>query len=122
MATYVPIDRALLTALLGPFPEDIVERHMDYLIEVAASVWGNGDISPALRSAVTLGVLTALGTQHELAAHVGRAVNVSGLSRHEVNELLHHTSVYAGLPRANDALRTAKQVFDKLDETASSPT
>ena len=68
-----------------------------------------------LRSAVTLGVLTTLGVARELAVHIRRAVTQAGLSRAEVAELLRHCSVYAGVPRANHALRIAKDVFDALD-------
>ena len=95
------------------------DRHLDWIRAAAGTgMWERDDVAQGLRSAVTLGVLTVLGAQTELAAHVRRAVEVSGLSRNEVAELLRHCSVYAGVPRANGALRTAKTVFDAIDAEA----
>ncbi|MBM4416158.1 MAG: 4-carboxymuconolactone decarboxylase [Chloroflexi bacterium] len=111
--------RARVAALIGPFPAEVSDRHVDWVrVTAGAGMWEREDLTAGLRSAVTLGVLTALGAQTELAVHVRRAVTHSGLSRGEVAELLRHCSVYAGVPRANDALSTAKTVFDTLDAQA----
>jgi 4-carboxymuconolactone decarboxylase len=107
--------RAQLEAIIGPFPSEVRDLHLNSLLDGMPTSWGRDDIAQGLRSAVTLGVLTALGAETELAAHVRRAVVLSGLSRLEVAEMLRHTASYAGVPRANAALRVAKQVFDALD-------
>ncbi|MBM4382584.1 MAG: carboxymuconolactone decarboxylase family protein [Deltaproteobacteria bacterium] len=107
--------RRQLEVVIGPFPAEVRDLHLDSLIDGMPTAWLRSDIPQGLRSAVTLGVLTALGIETELAAHVRRALNQSGLSRLEVAEVLRHAAIYAGVPRANAALRIAKQVFDELD-------
>jgi alkylhydroperoxidase/carboxymuconolactone decarboxylase family protein YurZ len=119
MASDRETTRRQLEEIIGPFPSEVRNLHLDWLIDVIPTSWGREDIAQGLRSAVTLGVLTALGTETELAAHVRRAVQTSGLSRLEVAEMLRHTAGYAGVPRANAALRVAKQVFDALDASAA---
>lgn len=104
-----------VNTLIGPFPAEVNERHNEWVATAAGAMWQRDDVSQGLRTAVTLGVLTALGAERELSVHIRRAVNQGGLSREEVAELLRHCSVYAGVPRANQALRIAKDVFDALD-------
>jgi alkylhydroperoxidase/carboxymuconolactone decarboxylase family protein YurZ len=115
MATDREATRKQLEAIIGPFPSEVRDLHLDSLLDGMPTAWQRDDIAQGLRSAVTLGVLTTLGTETELAAHIRRAVQMSGLSRHEVAEVLRHTAIYAGVPRANAALRIAKQVFDAID-------
>jgi alkylhydroperoxidase/carboxymuconolactone decarboxylase family protein YurZ len=102
-------------AVIGPLPAEVEQRHLRWLVAVGGPVWADAHASQPLRSAVTLGVLTALSEPVELAAHVRRAVVQSLLTRAEVGELLHHCGGYAGVPRANAALRTARAVFHELD-------
>jgi alkylhydroperoxidase/carboxymuconolactone decarboxylase family protein YurZ len=104
-----------VNTLIGPFPAEVNERHNEWVAASAGAMWQRDDLSQGLRSAVTLGVLTTLGVERELSVHIRRAVTQGGLSRAEVAELLRHCSVYAGVPRANYALRLAKDVFDALD-------
>ncbi len=108
-----------VNTLIGPFPAEVNERHNEWVASAAAAMWQRDDVSQGLRSAVTLGVLTALGAERELSVHIRRAVRQGGLTRDEVAELLRHCSVYAGVPRANLALRIAKDVFDALDAKPS---
>lgn len=112
--------RARVSGLIGPFPDEVSDRHLDWVRGAAAGVWNRDDIALGLRSAATLGVLTALGAEVELAVHTRRAVEVSELSREEVAEVLRHCSVYAGIPRANAALRVARTVFDAMDAESAS--
>jgi 3-oxoadipate enol-lactonase / 4-carboxymuconolactone decarboxylase len=76
--------------------------------------WGEVWTRPALprreRSLITLAVLTALGAEHELAMHVRGALR-NGASPEEIREVLLHTAVYAGLPRANRAFAIADDVL-----------
>ena len=46
--------------------------------------------------------------------HVRATVN-TGATREDITEALLHVAIYAGVPAANRAIRTAKQVFDALD-------
>lgn len=107
-----------VNTLIGPFPAEVNERHNAWVAASAGAMWQRDDVAQELRSAVTLGVLTALGAERELSVHIRRAVKQGGLSREEVAELLRHCSLYAGVPRGNQALRIAKDVFDALDAEA----
>jgi 4-carboxymuconolactone decarboxylase len=73
-------------------------------------VWGREGLDRRTRSAVTLAVLTALGREHEIAMHV-RAALRNGLEAGEIGEVLLHTSVYAGVPAANQAFAIAQEVL-----------
>jgi 4-carboxymuconolactone decarboxylase len=81
--------------------------------------WGFGDIyarpglEPRDRQLVTLGMLTALGgCEPQLKVHVNAALNV-GLTAAQIVEVLLHTSVYCGFPRALNAVFAAKDVFQE---------
>jgi 4-carboxymuconolactone decarboxylase len=63
-----------------------------------------------MRSAITLAVLTALGSEQELAMHV-RAARTNGLTPEEISEVLLHTAVYAGVPASNAAFAVAQRVL-----------
>ncbi len=73
-------------------------------------VWSRPQLSRRDRSVVTLAALVALGAEHELAMHV-RAARRNGLTAEEITEVLLHTALYAGLPRANRAFAIAGEVL-----------
>jgi 4-carboxymuconolactone decarboxylase len=64
-----------------------------------------------------LSILTTLGKQTELAAHVRGAVN-NGLTEDEIKEILLQCMVYAGLPTGLEAFRTADGVLRKIEQEA----
>ncbi|MGA3361685.1 MAG: 4-carboxymuconolactone decarboxylase [Solirubrobacteraceae bacterium] len=99
------VDRAIAqtTEFTAPF-QDFITRY------AWGAVWSRDGLDRRTRSAVTLGVLTALGREHEIAMHV-RAALRNGLSAQEVGEVLLHTSVYAGVPAANRAFAIADEVL-----------
>ena len=76
-------------------------------------VWSRNILDRRERHLVTLGVLCALGREHELSMHL-RATARTGVSPSEVAEVLQHVSVYAGLPVANSAFRLAKEILPGL--------
>ncbi|GAA3193551.1 MULTISPECIES: carboxymuconolactone decarboxylase family protein [Streptomyces] len=70
-------------------------------------------LSPQRKQLVTVAALTAFGdTAPQLAVHVGAALNV-GLSPTQVVETLTQVTAYAGFPRVLNAIRTAREVFEK---------
>ena len=75
-----------------------------------AAVWGRPGLDRRTRSCVTLAVLTTLGHEGELEAHL-RGARTNGLSVEEIAEVLLHISVYAGVPAANAAFAIARRVF-----------
>jgi 4-carboxymuconolactone decarboxylase len=73
-------------------------------------VWSRDTISLRERSMLTIALLAGLGNDHELAMHL-RATRTTGASEDDVMEALLHVAVYAGVPRANHAIKIAKETF-----------
>jgi 4-carboxymuconolactone decarboxylase len=77
------------------------------------AVWGRPGLDRQTRSLLNLAMLTALGRQHELTVHVRGAVT-NGCTVAEIREVFLQAAVYAGLPAALDAARTAESVLREL--------
>lgn len=73
-------------------------------------VWSRDTISLRERSMMTIAILAATGNDHELALHL-RATANTGASEDDIMEALLHVGVYAGIPRANTAVRIAKEIL-----------
>jgi 4-carboxymuconolactone decarboxylase len=73
-------------------------------------VWNRPGLSRKYRSVLNLGMLTALGKEHELKLHLRGALN-NGLTKDEIKEVLLQTAIYCGVPAAVVAFRCAKEVF-----------
>ena len=82
---------------------------------ITSKAWGDVWQRPGLdlktRSLITVAMLTALGKQHELKAHLRGALN-NGATPAELQEVLLHAAVYCGVPTAVEAFRTAAEVVD----------
>ncbi|MBA3523457.1 MAG: 3-oxoadipate enol-lactonase [Geodermatophilaceae bacterium] len=99
------VDRSLAatTALTAPFQE--------FLTRYAwGDVWSRPGLSRRDRSITTLAALVTLGAEHEIGIHVRAAVR-NGLTPAEIGEVLLHTALYAGLPRANRAFAIAQETL-----------
>lgn len=103
-------------AVLGPEHVDralagVTDLDRDFQAHITRTAWGSVWARPGLdrrtRSLVTIALLIALGREDELALHL-RASRSTGVSAQELAELLLHSSVYAGVPAANAAIRVAK--------------
>lgn len=103
------VDRAIAaqTAMDAPFQALITDAAWGH-------VWSRDTISARERSMMTIALLAGLGNEEELALHL-RAITNTGASRDDVLEALLHVAIYAGVPRANSAIRIAKQVFAAID-------
>jgi 4-carboxymuconolactone decarboxylase len=99
------VDRAqaATTPFTAPFQE-LVTRY------AWGEVWARPGLDRRTRSCVTLGMLVALRSEEELAMHV-RAALRNGLSAAEIQEVLLHAAVYAGVPAANGAFAVAQRVL-----------
>ncbi|EPX83185.1 4-carboxymuconolactone decarboxylase [Rubellimicrobium thermophilum DSM 16684] len=73
-------------------------------------VWARNTIPLRERSMLTIALLAGLGNDHELAMHI-RATRNTGASEADVMEALLHVAIYAGIPRANHAIRIARETF-----------
>lgn len=78
-------------------------------------VWSRDTWSHRDRSIVTLALLAAQGHWEEFAMHV-RATANTGASREDIQELILHVAIYAGVPTANHAIKVAKQTFQEMDD------
>ena len=90
------------------------ELDRDFQEYVTRAAWGEVWARPGLprhsRHLLTIGLLAALGHQEELAMHL-RATSNTGVTLEQVREVLLQVAVYAGVPAANAAFRTAKSVL-----------
>ncbi|MGY6568194.1 MAG: 4-carboxymuconolactone decarboxylase [Salinarimonas sp.] len=77
-------------------------------------LWTRPDFTPRERSLVTIALLAGLGNEEELKLHL-RATRNTGATREDVREALMHVAVYAGVPRANHAIKLAKEIFAEMD-------
>jgi 4-carboxymuconolactone decarboxylase len=87
-----------------------------FITETAwGSVWSRPHLTLRERSIVTLALLAALGNFEELALHT-RATRNTGASPEDISEAMLHVAVYAGVPRANHALKVVKQALREMED------
>lgn len=77
------------------------------------TVWASDAISRRERSMITLALLAALGNFDEIPMHI-RATSRTGASEADVQQAFQHVAIYAGVPRANQALKLAKQTYIEM--------
>ncbi len=104
------VDRAeaAKTAFDAPFQELITEAAWGH-------VWSRDTITLRERSMMTLALLAGLGNFEELALHA-RATANTGASRDDIMEAMLHVAIYAGVPRANHAIKVVGHVLDEMDK------
>jgi 4-carboxymuconolactone decarboxylase len=106
------VDRAMADA--DAFTADFQE----YITRAAwGSVWSRPGLDRRTRSCITVAMLAAQGSEHELAMHV-RAALRNGVSVEEIKEILLQVAVYAGVPRANRAFSVARDALSDPDASA----
>ncbi len=81
------------------------------------TVWASDGISDRERSMLTLALLAAAGNFEEIPMHI-RATARTGASKQDVLEVFQHVAVYCGVPRANHALKLAKQTYAEMETDA----
>ena len=79
------------------------------------TIWSREGLPKKTRSLINLGMLTALNRPHEIRAHVLGALN-NGCTREEIMETFLQAAVYCGVPAGIDSFRSARAVFDELDQ------
>jgi 4-carboxymuconolactone decarboxylase len=72
-------------------------------------LWSRPGLTLKERSLVTISILIALGNEKELAIHLASGLR-NGLTGQELEEVIYHSTAYAGFPRASDALAIATKV------------
>lgn len=78
------------------------------------TVWTSDAISLRERSMLTLALLAATGNFEEIPMHIGACRN-TGASKSDIMEAFQHVAIYAGVPKANHAIKLAKQVWSDED-------
>ena len=78
------------------------------------TVWASDAITRRERSMLTLALLAATGNFEEIPMHI-RATARTGASQRDVMEAFQHVAIYAGVPRANHALKLAKQTYAEME-------
>ena len=94
------------TAFDAPFQAMITEGAW-------GTLWADETISHRDRSLLTLALLAATGNFDEIPMHV-RATRRTGASPEEIMQAFLHVGVYAGVPKANHAIKLAKETFREM--------
>jgi 4-carboxymuconolactone decarboxylase len=111
------VDRAMAGA--DAFTSDLQEHITRY---AWGAVWSRPGLDRRTRSCITVAMLAAQGSEHELRMHV-RAARRNGVSVEEIKEILLQVAVYAGVPRANRAFAIARDALaDSTPPGSTSPT
>jgi 4-carboxymuconolactone decarboxylase len=76
------------------------------------AVWTREGLSRKTRSLLNLAMLSVLNRPHELELHLRGALR-NGCSKEEIREVLLQVAIYAGVPAAVDAFRTARKVLSE---------
>jgi 4-carboxymuconolactone decarboxylase len=77
------------------------------------TLWSDDSIAHRERSMLTLALLAATGNFEEIPMHV-RATANTGASPQDVLQAFMHVAVYAGVPKANHAIKLAKQTYAEM--------
>ena len=104
------VDRAeaAKTDFDAPFQELITEGAW-------GTVWSDESISRRERSMLTLALLAATGNFEEIPMHI-RATANTGATKTDVIQAFQHVAIYAGVPKANHAIKLAKATYGEMEE------
>lgn len=79
------------------------------------AAWTDDRLPPKTRSMLNVALLAGLNRMHEWELHLKGALN-NGVTRDEVQAIIHHVAVYAGAPVGVECMRIARKVFAELDK------
>ena len=105
------VDRAdaAKTAFDTPFQDLITEGAW-------GTLWADDTIALRERSMLTLALLAATGNFDEIPMHI-RATANTGASPEDVMQAFLHVAIYAGVPKANHAIKLAKETYAEMEGT-----
>jgi len=96
---------------------NVTDLDRDFQAFITRTAWGGVWTRPGLdrrtRSLLTIAMMASLGHEEELKLHL-RASKNTGASPEDIAEALLQVAVYAGVPAANAAFRTAKDIFGEI--------
>jgi 4-carboxymuconolactone decarboxylase len=113
----------LMKQMFGEVAERIAKETTDFTQPLSdyatrtcfGDVWQRPDLDHKTRSMLTLAMLTALGQQNQIKVHVAGAIS-NGVTKEEIREILVHSIIYCGLPRAVDAFSAANEVLANMEQ------
>jgi 4-carboxymuconolactone decarboxylase len=103
---YVDRAEASRTPLNEDF-QDLVTRY------AWGEIWARPGLDRRTRSCITVAMLVALNRNDELALHV-RAALRNGVTVDELKEILLQTTIYCGVPAANEAFKVAAKALAEV--------
>ncbi|WP_294226211.1 carboxymuconolactone decarboxylase family protein [uncultured Shimia sp.] len=74
--------------------------------------WGDDTLDAKTRSMMNLSMIAALGKMTEWEIHL-RGALTNGVSKDEVQSIIHVIGIYCGVPQALECFRVAKRVFSE---------
>jgi 4-carboxymuconolactone decarboxylase len=77
--------------------------------------WTDERIPHRQRSIMNICILAAMNRMHEWELHFTAAVK-NGIPRDELQAIIQHIAIYAGVPVGVECMRIAKKVFAELDK------
>ena len=99
--------------------DEFTQDFQDYVTEFCWGMsWQNDAIDRRTRSLLTLTILAVGGKSNELRSHVRGALR-NGATPQEIAAVFQHVAVYAGVPTAIEAFRSAKEVIAAWKENGS---
>lgn len=78
-------------------------------------VWGDERLPPKTRSMLNLVMLACLNRMHEWELHLKGALR-NGVSKEEVQAIIHQIAIYAGVPLGVECFRAARKVFAEVEK------
>jgi 4-carboxymuconolactone decarboxylase len=104
------VEKSMATA------DDFNRPFQDMLNEYCwGTIWGDERIPPRTRSMINLGLIAALNRMEEWELHLRGAIR-NGVTRDEIQSILHQIAVYAGMPAGVECFRIARRVFAELEK------
>jgi 4-carboxymuconolactone decarboxylase len=109
-ADYVEKSLAQADDFSRPFQEFVTEYCWGF-------GWGDERLDAKTRSMLNLTMIAALNRMHEWELHLKGALT-NGVTRDELQAILHQIAIYCGVPVGVECFRIAKRVLSELDEGA----
>ena len=107
-STHVDRAEAARTEFDTPFQTMITETAW-------GTLWSDDTITRRERSMLTLALLAATGNFEEIPMHIRATLN-TGATADDVMQAFMHVAVYAGVPKANHAIKLAKQTYAEMED------
>jgi 4-carboxymuconolactone decarboxylase len=73
-------------------------------------IWGDERLTPKQRSMINLGLIAGINRMEEWELHLKGAIR-NGVTKDEIQAILHQIAVYAGMPAGVECFRIARKVF-----------